>query len=465
MVIDLLPFVVEALGYNAKIRSDIDRLYQTNKYEFYSTAKKHELYKHQIVTEGSLLQEEYCKKALGILLCAGDETIATSLWDIFRKGWTYAYLFVENNQEIDLGKFLKNSLRKAGGLNEVSDDWLNSQILLVYFLAVNAGKKIVVNEWTKTFEEGLIKRWQHYGDDDRSRISLKNATTERLKIVKNLKNQIFAKYGRFTNFVSMYGKLRKRAETMALLYDYEKLSCESVFDTVKLSEKSIEEILLAYQGRYGAEDIDQAADFLCDAMYVRYMAKAYNEVKRHYFKNNRETAYVELEGMKKELLSADQEMSNMQSLLTNTQESLKSLEKEKKRLESELAEEKKHRQELNSLREFLFDMDRQEKFTGEASIDIDAFKDFRAVIIGGHEKWQARMKELLPNVVFIHPDNINFDLRLLGGVRTVLIYPNYLNHSIYYRAMNSIAGSNIRIGYINQRNDNLVLQEIARFLD
>ncbi len=454
MEIYLLPFAVEALGYNRKIYKDIDRLYQSRKYEFYKAAKGHELYSHQIVTEGGLLQEEYCKKALGILLCAGkDEDVAKQLSAIFRKGWTYAYLFVENNSEIDLGKFIKNAARKAGGLDKVSDDWLNSQLFVVYFLALNAGKPFAQNESLRFFEEVLHTRWQHY--DGEMRISLKRATPDQLAKVKGLKNQVYAQHGRFVDYNGMYDKLKDRAESMALLFDYEKLSFPSIIEDVKFTETDIEEILLACQS-------DGVADYLCDAMYVRYMAKAYKDVKRRYFENNKETMYLELEGLEKEIAAAKQETNRLSGALEEARDRIGVLEKENARLKDELAEEKKNRQELNGLREFLFSLDLQEEYR-EAQYDPDELKNYKAVLIGGHEKWQARMKELLPKFIFVHPDNVAFDLRLLDGVGTVFVYTNYLNHSIYYRAMGAIAGKNVQVGFISQANEALVLKHIANF--
>ena len=188
---DLFPFTVEALGFNKNIYKDIDQLFQKYKYTFYKAAKEHYLYQHQIVTEGALLQEEYCKKALGILLCTDyAEEITNDLFNIFRKGWTYAYLFVENNIEIDLDKFMKNVIRKAGGLDKVSDDWLSSQIFAVYFIALNSGKSIIKNDLSKNFEQILFERWKHYEDGNSHRISLKNTSKEQLVKVKELKKQI-----------------------------------------------------------------------------------------------------------------------------------------------------------------------------------------------------------------------------------------------------------------------------------
>lgn len=465
MQFNLLPFAVEALGYNAKIYKDIDKLYQTRKYEFYRAAKEHELYTHQITTEGALLQEEYCKKALGILLCANnDQDALVSLFDIIRKGWTYAYLFVENNAEIDLYKFMKNIVKKAGGIEQLTDDDINTNLFMVYFLAINHDKKITTNDFLGEFEQTMIDRWQHYNDVSSTRISLKKASPENMKRIKEIKRQIFAQHGFFNNYVGMYGKLRKRAEAIALLYDYEKLSCESVFNTVKFSEKDIDEILLAYLSRYDTLDASNAADFLCDAMYVRYMAKAYNEVKRRYFNNNRETSFVELESMEKNLSTAKHEITRLDELLGNSLDTIKALERENTRLKSELAEEKKNRQELNSLREFIFSLDRQEDDYHDPLVDNEGLKNTKALIIGGHEKWQARMKELLPGFLFIHPDNKAYDLRILNSIDIVFFYVNYLNHAIYGRTVDAIAGRPIKIGYLNQANEERVLHNIKKFL-
>ena len=100
MQFNLFPFAVEALGGNEKIYRDLDRLYQSRKHEFYRAAKAHELYAHQIVTEGGLLQEEYCKKALDPALCYRQHRVSRRFICHFTQGWTYAYLFVRTTSKL-----------------------------------------------------------------------------------------------------------------------------------------------------------------------------------------------------------------------------------------------------------------------------------------------------------------------------------------------------------------------------
>lgn len=458
MQLYILPFIVEAFGSNPKIYKDIDRLYQKRKYEYYKAAKEDELYNHQIITEGSLVQEEYCKKALGLILLSEKYAdLKEGLSDVIRKGWTYAYLYVSNNPKIFGEKFLINVVKKSGGLDNVSDDYINGQILILYFLANGHEKEIVYDDFYKRFMGNLSLRWNHYRDNDPSRLSIKNVDKETLNKVRNLKNQIFSENGSFSNFHSMYTKMREQSETTAFLFDFDKLSCDSVFKDIKFSDRDITEILLVFLVRNETYTLDKATDFLCSGVYIRYLIKAYKEVKKKYFENNRETMYVELEGLEKERDEYAKENKLLKKELAANVSKIEHLERENKKLREEVEREKRSRNELNSLREFLFNLDRQEDYI-EENVNLELLKDVKAVVIGGHDKWQARMKEYLPNYIFISPDQLNFDIKTLEKVEIVFIYTNYLSHALYYKVMQALEGSSIKISYVNNQNDQMVLK-------
>ena len=114
--LNLLGFLCEAFGQNEKIYKDIDLLYQKRKYEFYRLARENEWYNHPLITEGSLLHEEYAKKMLGIMLYqtdnSEDEDIAKEVDNLVKKGWSYAYTFL-NFSEISLTKFVQKYIKKA----------------------------------------------------------------------------------------------------------------------------------------------------------------------------------------------------------------------------------------------------------------------------------------------------------------------------------------------------------------
>ncbi len=68
---------------------------------------------------------------------------------------------------------------------------------------------------------------------------------------------------------------------------------------------------------------------------------------------------------------------------------------------------------LDSLREFMFNLDTQNIYE-EKPIDTAALQKIKGLILGGHPKWQDRMKEILPNLKFLSVENVNFDTNILN---------------------------------------------------
>jgi len=123
VTIDLLPFMVEALGCNRIIREPMDALYQSDKFRFYELARNHELYNRPIVKEGGLLQEEYSKKALGILLAADDdEEVFSSLLRLIKTGWKEVYSFVVNCSSLSVRSLMNCIVRKHGDVSDLPTD-------------------------------------------------------------------------------------------------------------------------------------------------------------------------------------------------------------------------------------------------------------------------------------------------------------------------------------------------------
>ena len=86
----------------------------------------------------------------------------------------------------------------------------------------------------------------------------------------------------------------------------------------------------------------------------------------------------------------------------------------------------------------------------------------KGLIIGGHENWQRKMKELLPGFKFILPDALNFDVSILEGVEGIFVYTNYLNHGLYYKLINEVRKKDRPLYYLSYNiNENIVLQQIS----
>ncbi len=185
--INLLPFICEALGHAKKIHKDIDRLYQIKKYEFYRLARESEVYNHMILKEADLRREEYAKKALGIILYAYHNQDDTSILDkldaLIRKGWTRAYMWVETHENFSLGEYIHGGIKSG---NYKTDDDLNTDLLIVIWLAAISGKTIEQDEFLKTAEEYFLNRLKYAKKNSEIRYSHRNLKPDELKNIRAL---------------------------------------------------------------------------------------------------------------------------------------------------------------------------------------------------------------------------------------------------------------------------------------
>lgn len=459
----------EALGYNKAIYGEIDNIYKKKRYEFYKLARESNLYNHQMITEGGLLQEEYCKKALGILLYLAkysDEKIQKGLSEIIKKGWPYVYTFAINFNQISFNKFMERYVRKNKGIENLTDDDINTSLMILFFISINSEKQInEKDECFKVFIEYIYNRAKHYEKGAKTKISLSKANTEDKEKIKELKKEIRKKIGNVKNYGTLLSNLEGNPlnNKIAFLFDYEKLS-SSILWNIPWNEKDIDEILYAYLVNYPDLEkinIDDAINHFLYGMHIKYLIKAYIQVKQHYFENNKEIMFAEVEELEKKIEKISSSFFQKSKEVEKLKEKLELSEKRTARLEIALEKEKKKNIELNSLRQFVFSLDQEIKYEPPEG-DLSRIKTFEGVIIGGHEKWQQRMKKRLPRFVFIHADMLNFDVSVLDNVKNVFFYVNYLNHAIYYKTIEHIKEKNIKIHFINFQNEDLFLREIYK---
>ena len=204
------------------------------------------------------------------------------------------------------------------------------------------------------------------------------------------------------------------------------------------------------------------------------MIRAYKELKEYYFQHNKETVLLEMKHQDDRIAALREENAFLQKQAENLKselfsriaavkesyaEEVRELRGKVASLSAELESERQKNRELNALRELMFSLDKRKEPEKETQLDVD-LSSVRGVIVGGTEKWQHKMKELLPAFVFLSADNENFNPSLLDGKDIIFFYINYLSHAIYYKTVNLARAKNIDIGYINAANDEKVLDEI-----
>jgi hypothetical protein len=474
MYIDILPFAVEAFTYNKTLWDDIDKLYQTNKYEFYKTARESKYYNHKLLKEGDIYKEEYGKKVLGILLYLDktrSEELNDAIVNLIQKGWPHVIKYVEKNQKIVIEDYIKKYLRLDMSVNR-----FNTELTILYWWARMAGKEIEMTEGLRRLEETLYMRMKNY-EEGIYNYSFDNLPQADKNKVLALKKRLEEKYGILVTFTDIYDfmKLRSETEMYAFIADTEELSFEDLFDNIRYTKKDALELLGIYFMINRNLNAENAIKYFIPATIIKSLLKAYKAVKEHYFANNKETMYLEMQRQDEKIKALEEENKFLRNKLEKLEKGYKTVEKdiedryiskikelevEVKKLQGEVLLLKQNEEELFALREFLFSLDKQETMTIDVK-DID-LSNIKGIIIGGYDQWHNRMKKYLPTFTFIN--NESFDTKIFDNTDIIIFFPNFLNHKLYYKAINEARKRNLPVGYISSLNEELALQQIKEII-
>lgn len=141
------------------------------------------------------------------------------------------------------------------------------------------------------------------------------------------------------------------------------------------------------------------------------------------------------------------------------------LQKRIKELELQLQHSKAIEKEVFALREYIFINSQNvcnDEVKEETTVNIKHLNAVHGTIIGGHPNWQNKIKELLPNWRII-PAGINtLDANLVANSKIVVFVTNYLNHSLYEKAIEIARNADCRIGYISNTNSDIALVDLTR---
>lgn len=65
-------------------------------------------------------------------------------------------------------------------------------------------------------------------------------------------------------------------------------------------------------------------------------------------------------------------------------------------------------------------------------------KNLNVLIMGGHQVWQNRLKELYPDFKYLDSDNVNYDINITRNADIVFFNTLHCSHTLYYRMKNNI---------------------------
>lgn len=475
--IDLTPFICEAFSSNPEVYKTIEQIYLQDRINYYRLAKNSHWYTHEIITSQSIEKEIVMKQSLGILLeCDPDK-----LLQIIRKGWKPICNFVKNQTVVNVAEALAHALpENTSNLNRLTYDQFDSFISITAIAARVLKRDLdehdeIFQSHINSCHERLL--WM----EGKDRFSLKSLSKEDKRNIRDLKNKVYADGGinRYWNtyFESFNEEMLRLHNSLSLLLDTEYLSC-SIIEDQFLSEKDVEEILAAYYMCFHERSLNEAAKFLAAGHMIKALLRAYRQLKKQHFKTNNETLYLEIDTYQHEAKEARLEAKKQEWIINQKNQEIAKLQKQVKfeydRAVSELRGDIKNKEiaisalqqelarsqsEIEELKKIAFS---QEEPTDILEpVDLSTFK---GVIVGGHENWHSRMKEMLPDSWrLIHPD-AHIDNQIITGADIIFFYVDYLNHAMFNKILPEAKKNKIPIGYLKRIHHQHCLDDIQRRL-
>lgn len=462
--LNIIPFYAEALSHSLIIRNRIDRLYSLHKEDYYSVAKESEFYDSLIGRENSLITEEYYKKCLGLIEYArknNDEETLNGIFDLFKRAYHKTYLYFkdkDSSENIDMNDYI---LYMGKYFKNLDNDNLNGNIVAVLYFSGGKCKNF------EKYAEIMTLRWEHY--NGYRRITLDNLSPQIEKSLSELYKTIPSDF--LNEFL-----IGNKSSGFDFIYDLEEVSSISVFRELKLDKKDIKEIILSYIVADDYKEIGDGnkikfEDYFLPALHVKAMCKAYKEVKKMYFDNNKETMYVEMGVLRKDLFKArsdlqlqeikyDRFVQHENEKYSSLMEENIQLQRDIKALKEQINQLQSDAKEVIALRNYMFNQE-SEAVTDTEKVNLEEMNSVKGIIIGGHSNWQNKIKEYLPSWKIVRAGVNNLDADIILNCETVIFNAGHLNHSLYYKVIDMVRNNNVHIGYVSSTNVECSLKEIS----
>ncbi|HBG7256824.1 hypothetical protein [Clostridioides difficile] len=450
--LNLIPFLAEALSIDKKCYSIIDKYYNKNKLKYMNLAKKSIFYNSKIASEGSIIQEYYFKRVLGILLSQEDETI----FEICKYSYKAAYNYINSIQIFKAGNFLKKLLTKV---EHFSSDELNGNLLIAISLCGALEKEIDTSD---IVYQNLINNLFLRMDDYKEVLSIDNLDKNKRKMLSKIELKLKSMY--LKDYMPSFYVVSKEYKKFDYVSTLEGISIISIVGKDIFKSKQIQELILAYLEVQ--EDVDDENSinyedlfrFMIVAIDLRYWAREYKKAKQFFFNNFNEELNSILKEKEIEMNKLEKEYLLLQEENKNLKLELELLQKDKLRLENEIKEQLTSKEELVQLRNFMFSkqQEQSENVSTDESIDL---KNIKAIVFGGHPNWILKMKDKLINFEFISAETINFDVNKLNSYEYVFINTNFIGHAMYYKIIENLNEEN-KLRYINNVNVDRAIEDI-----
>ena len=271
-----------------------------------------------------------------------------------------------------------------------------------------------------------------------------------ISIDKKRRNEILTEYSRFYRQVSMRGhKINKPVLTldayaaMSIIY----ILLQHIVDSKKVffenNNETMYSTVAALQDRISEKNEEIEKLEANSSTYEKRIDVLNNQIQSLTKAQSRET---------KELLQPYSEENIL-------------LRRKISELEAELKKETEKNAELNTLRSFVFDIQREYYPEKNSKSLFELTNGKRIIVIGGHINWRNNLRNKYPEFQIFDGNIKTADLSSLQSADFVFLKVSNMSHALYYKAMNILRENDIPFDYLGRAvNQELYEEEMADIL-
>ncbi|WP_396334375.1 hypothetical protein [Clostridium sp. 19966] len=468
------------ISRNKSLINEIEKIYKADKARYYNAIINSSSSNHIIMKQGTLSQEIQGRKVLGLFIEAErDGDLRSKLIKILRRNYNIVYNAVKkkNNKE------LKDRYIKMDEITRSMESKLDAAIYFYFSIYCSP------EEVDQGYIGAIINDIINFESLSPMKISIENELNRDKDKIQEIKNMLQKHYGKLSSYKDVLNSETDFIEQIgAVIENILLINKLDIKHLLKNSEYiDIDKIILAVVKRgYSKLDSKEIMQQIVIGIFIQSLLNEYKDCRNIYFSNCQENLYLKLDSLEykvETIANENLELKNSTLLLKADKDNFKetfnneinkitrvhkaeivNMEYKIKELEKKLEEEKKYRNELNSLQEYIFSISNDYEPT-ESDISLEKFINNKQIlIIGGPKDWRRKIRDKYPTLRTLNGFNENFEIRVLNNADCVFFYTGFMSHSTYNRAMNFIRVHEIKFGYIGKTNIELVEREIAEEL-
>lgn len=188
------------------------------------------------------------------------------------------------------------------------------------------------------------------------------------------------------------------------------------------------------------------------------------DIPEHIYDRERESLF-KINQQQREKIGILQAQKRLQARKIRVMEKTQAALRDQIRQESETIEAQK--QELSELRSYVFGTGERYAIQTDAAKSGRQYREWRernVIVVGGHEGWQYRLKELFPNWQFVCGTQRNIAPEHFGGKKYIVCNIQVLSRACYDNIL-ACRSREQKILYVRSSNMEQCLQELERQLE